>query len=102
MLTFIDDFSRKVWLFFLKEKCHVFAIFKQWKILIENQTDKKIKGLRIDNGLEFYNEDFNKFCKNEGIVRHKIVIGALEQNSVAERMNKILLEKARFILSHAG
>jgi hypothetical protein len=60
--------------FSLKRKKEIFAIFKQWKILIENQTGKKIKGLKIDNGLEFYNEEFNKFYKNEGIVRHRTVI----------------------------
>jgi GAG-pre-integrase domain/Integrase core domain len=74
MLTFIDDFSRKIWVFFLKVKSKVFAIFKQWKTLIENQTGKKIKRLRTDNGLEFCNEEFNKFCKNEGIVRHRTIV----------------------------
>nr|GFA83480.1 retrovirus-related Pol polyprotein from transposon TNT 1-94 [Tanacetum cinerariifolium] len=49
MLTIIDDFSRKVWVFFLKHKDEVFPTFKGWKVLIENQTGKKIKKLRTDN-----------------------------------------------------
>lgn len=71
MLTFIDDFSRKFWVYFLKNKSQVFTTFKQWKTLIEKQTGKQIKQLRTDNGLEFCSEEFNNFCKNEGIVRHR-------------------------------
>ncbi|KAG8499371.1 hypothetical protein CXB51_005830 [Gossypium anomalum] len=70
MLTFIDDFSRKVWAFFLKQKSDVFSAFKSWKIMIEKQTGKQIKYLRTDNGLEFYSDEFNRLYKSEGIVRH--------------------------------
>ena len=68
MLTFIDDYSRKVWVYILKHKDEVFAQFKQWKTMIEKQTGKQIKRLRTDNGLEFCGGAFNEFCKNEGIV----------------------------------
>ena len=88
MLSFIDDFSRKVWVHFLKEKSQVFDTFKQWKKLIENQTGRKIKRLRTDNGLEFCNEEFNSFCKAEGIARHRTVVCTPQQNGVAERMNR--------------
>lgn len=70
MLTLIDDYSQKVWVYILKYKDEVFAQFKQWKIMIEKQTCKQIKHLRIDNGLEFCGDAFIEFCKNEGIVRH--------------------------------
>ncbi|GKV35094.1 hypothetical protein SLEP1_g43407 [Rubroshorea leprosula] len=74
MLTFIDDYSRKVWVYTLKSKSDVFLTFKQWKTLIEKQTGKQIKRLRTDNGLEY--------C--------------------SERMNRTLLERARCMLSNAG
>uniref|UniRef100_A0A2P2R3Q1 Integrase catalytic domain-containing protein n=1 Tax=Rhizophora mucronata TaxID=61149 RepID=A0A2P2R3Q1_RHIMU len=73
MLTFINDYSRKVWVFFLKNKNDVFQTFKKWKALIEKQTRKQIKWLRIDNGLEFCKGEFNKFYENEGIVCHYII-----------------------------
>ena len=73
MITFIDDFSRKVWAFFLKHKNEAFITFKQWKILVEKQTGKQIKRLRTDNGLEFCSGEFNSFCKDQGIVRHLTV-----------------------------
>ena len=73
MLTFIDDFFCKVWVFFLKSKDEVFSHFKQWKDMIEKQTEKKIKRLRTDNGLEFCSLEFEEFYKKEGIVRHKTI-----------------------------
>ncbi|MCQ7691360.1 DDE-type integrase/transposase/recombinase, partial [Salmonella enterica] len=102
MLTFIDDYSRKVWVYFLKHKNDVFLTFKQWKALIEKQTGKQIKRLRTDNGMEFCEGDFDEFCKNEGIVRHRTVRMTPQQNGVAERMNRTLLERARCMISNAG
>jgi hypothetical protein len=52
-VSFIDDFSRKTWIYFLRKKSEVFKKFKEFKSLVENQTDKKIKVLRTDNGGEF-------------------------------------------------
>ena len=49
-VTFINDFSRMVWVYFLKHNSDVFAIFKKWKAEVENQTGFKVKCLRSDNG----------------------------------------------------
>ena len=73
MLTFIDDYSKKTWVFILKHKDEVFKNFKQWKVMIEKQTGKKIKRLRTDNRLEFYSFEFDEYCENEGIITHKIM-----------------------------
>lgn len=102
MLIIIDDYSRKVWAYFLRHKNEVFLNFKRWKSLVENQTRKKVKRLRTDNGLEFCEEDFNKFCEDEGIARHHTVVRTPQQNGVAERMNRTLIERVRCILSHSG
>ncbi|KAJ4729013.1 Retrovirus-related Pol polyprotein from transposon TNT 1-94 [Melia azedarach] len=69
-VSMIDDFSRMTWVFIMKHKSEAFKNFRQWKALVENQTGKKIKRLRTDNGLEFCWSKFNEFCKNEGIARH--------------------------------
>ena len=74
-LTLIDDYSRKVWVYFLKHKNEVFVKFKQWKAMIEKQTGRSVKTLRSDNGGEFYSKKFDEFCKTEGIVRHYTVPG---------------------------
>ena len=52
-VSFIDDFSRKAWIYFLKSKGEVFRKFKEFKTLIENLSEKKIKVVRSDNGGEF-------------------------------------------------
>ena len=70
-ISFIDDYSRKVWFYFLKKKDEAFEKFVDWKKMVENQSDRKVKKLRTDNGLEFCNHYFDKFCRDEGIVRHK-------------------------------
>ncbi|CAM8929401.1 unnamed protein product [Rhodiola kirilowii] len=101
-LSIIDDYSRMTWVFMMKYKSEAFNKFKQWKTLVENQTGKKIKRLRTDNGLEFCSAEFNEFCKTEGIARHHTVRDTPEQNGVAERMNQTLLERARCMLSNAG
>jgi hypothetical protein len=52
-LTFIDDYSRKTWIYFLKAKSEVFTRFQEFRALVENQSRKKIKVLRLDNGGEY-------------------------------------------------
>jgi hypothetical protein len=71
-VTFVDDFLRKVSVYFLKKKSDVFITFKHWKALFENQTRKKILRLRINN-MEFCGGEFNKFCEDECIARHQTV-----------------------------
>lgn len=56
-----------------KTKYQTFEKFNGWKTLVEKQTDKKLKFLRPDNGLEFLNKNFNDLCAKYGITRHKTV-----------------------------
>ena len=87
-VSFIDDFSRNTWIYFFGKKYEVFERFKEFKALVENQTEKKIKVLRTDNGGEFCSKEFEEFCKKCGIARHKTTPYMPHQNGVAERMNK--------------
>ena len=72
-LSIIDDYSRYVWVYLLKTKNECLPKFKEWKIEVENQYDRKLKVLRTDNGLEFINAEFNMLCSEFGIVRHRTV-----------------------------
>ncbi|KAL3623657.1 hypothetical protein CASFOL_032473 [Castilleja foliolosa] len=101
-LSIIDDCSRKVWIYLLKTKDEVFKTFKTWKTLVELQSGKKVKKLRTDNGLEFVSNEFNTFCREHGIARHKTVRLTPQQNGLAERMNRTLLERVRCMLLGAG
>ncbi|KAL2232792.1 UNVERIFIED_CONTAM: Retrovirus-related Pol polyprotein from transposon TNT 1-94 [Sesamum indicum] len=101
-LSIIDNYSRKVFVFLMKYKSEVFDKFEKWKTLVENQTSKKLKSLRTDNGLEFCNKQFSEMCDKYGIRRHKTNPYTPQQNGVAERMNRTLLEKVRCLLISSG
>ncbi|KAL5745430.1 hypothetical protein ACOSP7_026576 [Xanthoceras sorbifolium] len=101
-VTFIDDSTRKVWVYFLKKKSEVFDTFRKWKAMVENETGLKIKRLRSDNGGEYRDSRFREFCANSGIKMEKTVPMTPQQNGVAERMNRTLNERARSMRLHAG
>lgn len=79
----------------------MFGQFKTWKALVETQTNRRIIRLRTDNGLEFCNKRFDDFSSEHGIVRHKIVRHTLQQNGLAEKMNRILIDKVMCMFIHS-
>ncbi|KAH9751460.1 hypothetical protein KPL71_014309 [Citrus sinensis] len=101
-VTFVDDFSRRVWVYTMRAKDEVLEIFVKWKKLVETKTSRKIKVLRSDNGGEYTSDPFLQVCQNEGIKRHFTMRHTLQQNGVAERINRTLLEKVRCMLSNAS
>ena len=101
-VLFVDDLSRKVWVCVLKRKADVFNTFKQFRVMVKKRTGRTIKCLRMDNGGEFTSLEFEKYCKYEGIVRHKTNVYTPQQIGVAECMNMTLLERARSMLSNAN
>ena len=68
-VSFIDDFSRKTWIYFMKKKDEVFIKFKEFKALMENHTENKIKIFQSDNGGEFKSNEFKELYKDSGIKR---------------------------------
>jgi hypothetical protein len=101
-VVFIDDFSRKSWIFFMKTKGQVFSRFQEFKALVENQTGKKIRVLRSDNGGEYTSKEFMDFCAGEGIRRELTVPYNPQQNGVAERKNRAIVGAARAMLHDQG
>ena len=77
-------------------------MFKQFKVMVEKRTSRTIKCLRMDNEGEFTSLEFEKYCKDEGIVRHKTNVYTPQQNGVAECLNMTLLERAMSMLSNAN
>jgi transposase InsO family protein len=72
-VIFIDDYSRKCWIYFLKAKSDIFDTFKEYKAVIEKHTEKHIRTLRKDNGGEFKSLQFEDLYKEARIKRHLIV-----------------------------
>lgn len=63
---------------------------------------RSVKILRTDNGLEFSNRVFDEFCGRKGIQRHRTCAYTPQQNGVAKRMNRTIMEKVRSMLSDSG
>ena len=61
-VTFVDDYSRRVWVYTMRYKDEVLDVFLKWKKLIETQTSCKIKRFRSDNGGEYKSNPFLKVC----------------------------------------
>ena len=98
-VTFVDDHSRHVWIYILKHKGEVFQRFKEWKVLVEKASGRKVKILRSDNGGEYTSAEFAAYLTKEG-VRHELTIPHTpQQNGVAERLNRILIESVRTMLA---
>ncbi|GKC12172.1 putative ribonuclease H-like domain-containing protein, partial [Tanacetum coccineum] len=84
--------------FFLATKDETSGILKTFITEIENQLDHKVKVIRSDNGTEFKNSIMNQFCEMKGIKREFSVARTPQQNGVAERKNRTLIEAARTML----
>jgi len=65
---------------------------------VENLSERKIKTLRSDNGGEFTSKEFNNFCREAGIKRELTTSYNPQQNGVAERKNRSIMEAVRAML----
>ncbi|GJY94199.1 putative ribonuclease H-like domain-containing protein [Tanacetum coccineum] len=91
-LVVTDDFSRFSWVFFLATKDETSGILKTFITSIENQINHKVKIIICDNGTEFKNNDMNQFYGMKGIKREFSVARTPQQNRVAKRKNRTLIE----------
>ena len=98
LFLFIDDFSRKIWVYLLKKKSKAFEIFKNFKALVEKESGYAIMALRSNREGEFTSKEFNEFCENKGVCRLLMVPGTSYQNGMAERKNRTILNMARYML----
>ncbi|KAL6323545.1 hypothetical protein AAG906_039125 [Vitis piasezkii] len=89
-VTFIDDHSRKIWVYTLKTKDQVLDI----------QSGEKLKCIRTDNGGE-YSGPFDEYCRQHGIRHQKTPPKTPQLNGLAERMNRTLVERVRCLLSQS-
>ncbi|GJT61213.1 zf-CCHC domain-containing protein [Tanacetum coccineum] len=98
-LVVTDDYSRYTWVLFLASKDETSGILKNFITKIENLVDKKVKIIRCDNRTEFKNRVMNEFCEKKGIKREFSVARTPQQNGVAEKRNRTLIEAARTMLA---
>lgn len=100
--TFIDNFSHFGMCYLLETKSEVLTKFKTYASMIEAKFHKKIERLRCDNGGEYSSKEFKNFCMERGIKIQYTIPYNPEQNGVAERYNRSIMEKARCLIFDAN
>uniref|UniRef100_A0A0K2UV26 Integrase catalytic domain-containing protein n=1 Tax=Lepeophtheirus salmonis TaxID=72036 RepID=A0A0K2UV26_LEPSM len=98
-ITFIIHISRRTWVYILKNKNEALIKFKDWKLMVEIETGKRVKCLRSDNGGDYISKEFSQYLVSEAIKRELTLPRNLQQTGVSERMNRILIESVRAMLS---
>lgn len=100
-LLLVDDYSRMSFVYFMRQKNEVYKYFREFKAMVEKQKNVQIKILRTDNGGEFCSKEMEGFLKSCGIIHQKTNPYSPEQNGMAERNNRTIIEKARCLLFDA-
>nr|GFA35991.1 hypothetical protein [Tanacetum cinerariifolium] len=98
-LVVTNDYSRFSWVFFLETKEETSGILMAFIIGIENLIDHKVKIIKCDNRAEFKKKEMNQYCEEKGIKREFSVARTPQQNGVAKRKNRTLIEAARTMLA---
>ena len=97
-ITFIDDFTRKIWVYFLQKKSELFDHFKKFRLHVEKQSGNSIQVLHSDGGGEYTSKEFKDYCDEHGIHREVTFPYTPQHNGVAERKNRTILDMARSML----
>ena len=101
-VTFIDDCTRCCAVYFVKHKSEVFDKFIEFEASVTNDFGKAIGTLQTDNGGEYLSTELQNYLKGKGI-RHELTVPhSPQQNGVAERMKRTLVESARSMIAHAA
>lgn len=102
MVTFIDDYTHYCVCYLIKLKSEVISCFKDFVEKSEAHFDgKRVAHLYCDNGGEYISNDMKEFCSNKGIQYHLTAPHTPQQNGIAERMNRTIVEKTRSILHYS-
>jgi len=100
-ITFTDDFSRYTYVYLMKSKDEAFSLFKCYKSTVENQKEKKIKILRSDRGGEYFPTEFTLYCEENGIIHQTSAPYTPQQNGLAERKNRTLVDMVNAMILNA-
>jgi transposase InsO family protein len=101
-VTLLDDYSKLSVVRPIASKSDTAGAVKSVITLLENQTGHHLQRLRCNNGSEYINADLKEFCASKGIKLETTVRYTPEQNGVAERLNRTLMNKVRPMLAASG
>ena len=97
-ITFIDDHTRFCWVYLLKDKSEAPTAFMNFFAMIKNQFNTSIKVLHSDNGTEYFNCILSDFLQTHGIIHRSSCVHTPQQNGIAERKNRHILEVTRALM----
>ncbi|WVZ02011.1 hypothetical protein V8G54_022817 [Vigna mungo] len=101
-LFFVDEFSRKLWIYLLKEKKEIYTCFVQFCCMAERQSGHQVKIIRTDGGGKFNSIDMSVYCADKGI-KHEVTVPYTPQhNGLAERRNRMILDMVRCMIKGKG
>ncbi|CAN7087861.1 unnamed protein product [Brassica rapa subsp. narinosa] len=101
-VTFIDEKSKYTWLTLIPSKDRVIDAFKNFQAYVTNHYHARIKILRSDNGGEYTSYAFKSHLDHHGILHQTSCPYTPQQNGVAERKNRHLMEVARSLMFQAN
>ena len=101
-VTFTDDYSRYGFVYLMRQKSETFDKFREYKAEAEKKLGVHIKHLRSDQGGEYPFGEFKFYLTQEGIVSQLLAPGTPQQNGVAERRKRTLLDMVRSMLSYSS
>jgi len=98
-VSFIDDHTRKVWVYFMKHKGEVFQHFLNFKAMVKKEKGVNIKRLRSDGRGEYFSNEFNEYLKEHGIQRKYSCNYSPQHNGIIERKNRHIAEITHAMLN---
>ena len=100
-ITFTNDYSGYGYVYLMRQKSKAFEKFKEFRAEVENQLGKHIRAIRSDRGGEYLLGDFKDYLTQNGIISRLTAPKTPQQDGVAERRNKTLLEMVRSMMSYS-
>jgi transposase InsO family protein len=97
-VSFVDEYSRMMWIYLIKTKDEVLSVFQRFKLLVEKQAERELKILRSDGGGEYTSNDFKNYCMNHGISHEVIAPYTPQHNGLCERRNRTIMDMTRCML----
>ncbi|CAN1338667.1 Retrovirus-related Pol polyprotein from transposon TNT 1-94 [Linum perenne] len=97
-ITFIDDHTRITWTYLMKDKSETSQLFKEFHAMVKTQFHTNILVLRTDNARDYFNSVMGNYLSQEGIIHCSSCVDTPQQNGIAERKNRHLLDTARALM----
>jgi hypothetical protein len=102
MLTFIDNFSRRSWVYFLTTKDETLESFKHWRKTVEIESNLKVSYLRTNKGGDYLSTAFTSYCKSTGVCKQLTAVETPQQNGIIDHKNQHLYETTCTLLFGAN